>query len=140
MKMEPRFSPGFMAGVNWEEKPKRGPIMNKALIALICGMTLMAVSTTVRSHDVVDSNGRPSNTHKHVWRQQSYGRDYRQGHSVNGSRGSITTWSPSTYRGYNAGSSVRFARPVPLSQRPKAGENIPNVKSGGGYGSASRRQ
>jgi hypothetical protein len=114
--------------------------MNKALIALICGMTLMAVTTTARSHDVVDSNGRPSNTHKHVWRQQAYGKDYRQGHSVAGPQGSITTWSPSTYKGYKAGSSVRFARPVPITQRPKSGGNIPNMKSGSSTGSASRRQ
>jgi len=113
--------------------------MNKILITLVSGMILLAFSTTARSHDVVDANGRPSTTHKHVWRQQAYGKDYRQGHSVDGQRGSITTWSPNTYRGYNAGSSVRFARPVPISQRPKAGDNVPNMKSAGSYGSASRR-
>ena len=112
--------------------------MKKAIITIVSGMMLLAFTTTARSHDVVDSNGRPVNTHKHVWRQQTYGKDYRQGHSVQGRQGSITTWSPNTYRGYNAGSSVRFARPVPISQRPKAGENIPAMKSGNGSG--SRRQ
>jgi len=55
--------------------------MNKILITLVSGMILLAFSTTARSHDVVDANGRPSTTHKHVWRQQAYGKDYRQGHS-----------------------------------------------------------
>jgi hypothetical protein len=114
--------------------------MNRILIALVSAMILLAFTSTVRAHDIVDSNGKPVSTHKHVWRQQIYGKDYRQGHSVNGQRGSITTWSPNTYRGYNAGSSVRFARPVPITKRPKAGDNIPTMKSSGSYGSASRRQ
>jgi hypothetical protein len=114
--------------------------MKKVLITMVSGMMLLAFSTMARSHDVVDSNGRPSNTHKHVWRQQTYGKDYRQGHSVEMPRANIKIWSPNTYRGYNAGSSVRFARPAPLSQRPNAGDNIPNMKSGGSYGSSSRRQ
>ena len=113
--------------------------MNKALIALVSAMMLLVIAPVARSHDIVGVNGKPINTHQHVWRQQAYGKDYRQGHSVAGPRGSITTWSPNTYRGYNAGSSVRFARPVPISQRPKAGDNIPNMKSAGSYGSASRR-
>lgn len=112
--------------------------MNKALITTVCGLTLLAFAQTVRPHDIVDSNGRPVNTHEHVWRQQSYGRDYRQGHSVSGPSGNITIWSPNTYRGYSAGSSVRFARPTRLSQRPEAGDNTPAMKSATHHGSRSR--
>jgi len=115
--------------------------MNKALIALVSAMMLLVIAPAARSHDIVGVNGKPINTHQHVWRQQAYGKDYRQGHSVAGPRGSITTWSPNTYRGYNAGSAVRFARPVPLSQRPKAGDNTPILKSGSSttYGSRNQR-
>lgn len=115
--------------------------MNKALITLVSGIMLLAFATTARSHDVVDVNGKPIGTHKHVWQQQAYGKDYRQGHSVNGPQGSITTWAPNTYRGYNAGSAVRFARPVPISERPKAGDNIPALKSGSKitYGQRNQR-
>jgi hypothetical protein len=103
-------------------------------------LMLLPFCTSVRAHNLVDSNGRPVATHKHVWRQQTYGKDYRQGHAVDGPRGSITIWSPKTYRGYNAGSAVRFARPVPISQRPKAGDNTPAIKSASPYQGGNRNR
>ena len=116
--------------------------MNKVLTALISGIMLLALATTAHSHDVVGLNGKPVNTHQHVWRQQAYGKDYRQGHSVNSPQGSITTWSPNTYRGYNAGSAVRFARPVPITEKPKAGDSTPAFKSASQikYGQRSQRE
>ena len=115
--------------------------MNKLLVTLICVIMLPAIATDARAHDVVDSDGKPLNTHQHVWRQQAYGMDYRQGHSVSSHRGSITTWSPNTYRGYNAGRSVKFARPVPMTARPGSGYHAPLIKSQSrqNYGQSSQR-
>jgi len=94
--------------------------VSKKIITLIFGSTLLTSALPLQSHEVVDINGKPVTTHTHVWRQQSYGTDYRQGHSVDNALGNITIYSPNTYKGYSAGSSVRFARPVPYSKPAKA--------------------
>ena len=115
--------------------------MNKLFITLITGIILLSFSTGARSHDVVGADGKPVTTHTHVWRPQAYGQDYRQGHSVDGPQGSITTWSPNTYRGYNAGRSVQFARPEPLRAGSAAGGHKPVLNSGSraNYGQSSHR-
>lgn len=59
----------------------------------------------------------PGMTHSHAFQQTAYG-EYRVGHTVNSSLGSITIWSPKTYTGYQAGDTVKFARPEPISRPP----------------------
>ncbi len=103
--------------------------MSRLLITLACGLILLASTAPAWSHELVDVNGKPISTHEHVWRQQEYGTDYRQGHSVNNAQGNITVWSPNTYRGYNAGSTVRFARPVPMTGKSSAKDHTPNMNS-----------
>lgn len=103
--------------------------MTKVLSIAIVSLGVLSFSIPVSAHELVDSNGKPIASHQHVWRQQSYGQDYRQGHSVNNSLGSITIWSPNTYNPYNAGRGVRFARPPLNTAQPKAGSNIPQVKT-----------
>jgi len=103
--------------------------MTKVLPIAIISLGVLSLSIPVSAHDLVDSNGKPIATHQHVWRQQSYGQDYRQGHSVNNSLGSITVWSPNTYNPYNAGRGVRFARPSIYTSRPNGGNNIPQFKT-----------
>jgi len=102
--------------------------MYKRMISLFSGVALLAFSFPLSSHELVDINGKPVNSHQHVWRQQEYGSDYRQGHSVDNAQGSITVWSPNTYQGYKAGSSVKFARPVPYTKASKADDHRPEVK------------
>jgi hypothetical protein len=103
--------------------------MTRLLGVAIVSLGVLSFSIPVSAHELVDSNGKLIATHQHVWRQQSYGQDYRQGHSVNNSLGSITIWSPNTYNPYKAGSGVRFARPPLNTVKPKAGSNIPQVKT-----------
>ena len=103
--------------------------MKKILIPVIFSLVFPVFAGPVFAHDLVDSNGRPVTTHTHVWRQQPYGKDYRQGHSVNNDLGNIVIWSPNTYQGYKAGANVRFARPAPLTTQPKVGANIPQIQS-----------
>ena len=103
--------------------------MQRTLIALLFILVSIVFANPVNAHDLVDTNGRPVTTHQHVWRPKSYGQDYRQGHSVNNSVGSITIWSPNEYQGYKAGSAVRFARPTMRVGKPKANSNIPQFKS-----------
>jgi hypothetical protein len=102
--------------------------MNKILFTLFCGAALLAITSSAHSHELVDINGKPVSSHTHVWRQQQYGTDYRQGHAVDNALGSITVWSPNTYQGYKAGSSVRFARPVPYSKPSNTEDNLPVLK------------
>ncbi len=78
---------------------------------LCAGLTLLVGSTVLQAHQVAGG------THQHVWRPTTYGEDYRPGHSVNGSQGSITIWSPATLNEYGASNSVRFARPVPYHKQ-----------------------
>lgn len=59
----------------------------------------------------------PNIKHTHAFEQTGYG-TYRQGHSVDGPLGSIVIWSPRPYTGYQAGSSVKFARPTPITKPP----------------------
>jgi hypothetical protein len=59
----------------------------------------------------------PNIPHTHAFQQTGYG-TYRQGHTVNNQYGSITIWSPRPYTGYQAGNSVKFARPAPITQAP----------------------
>ena len=103
--------------------------MRKTIIALISGTVLLISATEARSHDVVNAQGKPINTHQHVWQQQAYGKDYRQGHSVNGPQGDITIISPNTYRGYGSGNSVRFARPEPYTKPIGDQANTPELKT-----------
>ena len=108
---------------------------------LYAGLILLACSSVIQAHQVAGG------THEHVWRQQDYGKDFRQGHSVNGSAGSITIWSPTTHNKFGASNPVRFARPAPIArqtskqsasqaqsqagpERPNdAQSNIPRIKS-----------
>ena len=103
--------------------------MRKLVFAVVLSLPSLALTGPVFAHDLVDSNGRPVTNHTHVWRQQAYGKDYRQGHSVNNQLGSIIIWSPNSYQGYKAGANVRFARPSPLTAQPKVDANIPQIKS-----------
>jgi hypothetical protein len=103
--------------------------MRKTIIALVSGTVLLIFGTEARSHDVVNAQGKPVNTHEHVWKQQEYGKDYRQGHSVNGPQGDITIFSPNTYQGYTSGNSVRFARPEPYTKPIGDQANMPDVKT-----------
>jgi hypothetical protein len=59
----------------------------------------------------------PNIPHSHAFQQTGYG-TYRQGHTVDTELGSITIWSPQPYTGYQAGKTVKFARPVPITQAP----------------------
>ena len=111
--------PGLLRGLN----------MNTKLTTLFAALILLLCAPPVRSHDVVGVNGQPITTHSHVWRQQQYGTDYRQGHSVSNSQGSITIWSPNTYKAYNAGSSVRFAKPNAYLKQSVLTDHTPNLKS-----------
>ena len=115
--------------------------MNKTVIIFASAVFLLFCAAPAGAHDVVSSNGKPVSTHQHVWRQQHYGSDYRQGHSVNNAQGSITIWSPNTYAGYNAGSSVRFARPSPISKKSKISDHAPKLKTATGstYGKSKTR-
>jgi hypothetical protein len=122
--------PGFSSGQS-ECVPgliKRGGNMGSKIFILIIGSILVAFACPLQSHELVDINGRPVSTHEHVWRQQDYGSDYRQGHSVNGNQGSITVWSPNTYQGYNSGKTVRFARPVPFTKPSHVENHRPELK------------
>lgn len=56
-------------------------------------------------------------THSHAFKQTDYGQ-YRVGHSVTSPLGSIIIWSPQTYSGYQAGKTVKFARPKPITKAP----------------------
>jgi len=103
--------------------------MKKTIIALVSGTVLLIFATETQSHDVVNVQGKPINAHQHVWQQQEYGKDYRQGHSVSGPQGDITIISPNTYRGYGSGNSVRFARPEPYTKPGSAQVNTPELKT-----------
>lgn len=115
--------------------------MNKLVIIHACASLLLFFAAPTLAHDVVSTNGKAVSTHQHVWRQQEYGTDNRQGHSVNNAYGSITIWSPNTYAGYNAGRSVRFARPVPITKKSKVSDHAPKVKktTGSTYGKSKTR-
>lgn len=104
--------------------------MKRFCVVIVVSLIAFAFGSPVQAHDLFDANGRPVTTHQHVWRQQSYGQDYRQGHSVNNSLGSITIWSPQTYNGYKAGNNVRFARPSLQITKPEPGANIPTPMNG----------
>jgi hypothetical protein len=103
--------------------------MKRLFSTLVCAVFFLLSAAPLWSHELVGVNGQVISTHQHVWRQQEYGSDYRQGHSVNNAQGSITIWSPNTYQGYNAGSAVRFARPELHTQRSKVQDHKPNIKS-----------
>jgi len=114
--------------------------MMKGIGIAIIFLGAQTLSFPASAHDLVDSNGKLITTHQHVWRQQNYGQDYRQGHSVNNSLGSITIWSPNTYNPYKAGSGIRFARPPIQTAKPKVSDTIPQVKipSQSRYGSSKK--
>ena len=103
--------------------------MKNFSIILSLAVVLATLSSPAVAHDVFDANGKVITNHQHVWRPTGYGQDYRQGHSVNNHLGSITIWSPNQYRGYTAGSAVRFARPTIQTGRPTADANRPAIKS-----------
>ena len=77
----------------------------------------------------------PNMEHTHAFEQSGYGK-YREGHYVNGPQGSIIIWSHRTHSGYQGGSQVRFARPVPISKAPGSpqkesrAESDPSIKYG----------
>lgn len=103
--------------------------MPKLIVSLIFLAFGLALGAPAIAHDLVDANGRPIQSHQHVWRQQNYGQDYRQGHSVDNSLGSIIIWSPNEYQGYRVGSNVRFARPTMRIGKPKQGSLVPQLQS-----------
>ena len=59
----------------------------------------------------------PNMPHTHAFENTGYGK-VRQGHSVNNQYGNITIWSAKPYNGYSSGSTVKFARPKPITQAP----------------------
>jgi hypothetical protein len=73
--------------------------------------TMLLIPMPSQAHEV------PNIPHSHAFQQTGYG-TYRQGHTVNNQLGSITIWSARPYTGYQAGQSVKFARPVPITQAP----------------------
>jgi hypothetical protein len=103
--------------------------MLRAVAMLSATVIVLMVASPVNAHELFDVNGKPITSHQHVWRQQGYGQDYRQGHSVNNSLGNITIWSPNTYNPYKAGRGLRFARPPIQLVNPKAGSSIPQFKN-----------
>lgn len=82
-------------------------------ILIVAAGVAALFSTPAFAHDV------PNIDHTHAFQQTGYGK-YRQGHYVNGQQGSIIVWSPRTYTGYQNGSSVKFARPSPITRAPGA--------------------
>ena len=78
---------------------------------LCIGLTLLVCSTVLQAHELAGG------THKHVWQPTAYGKDYRQGHSVDGPTGSIQIWSPATLNEYGNSNSVKFARPTPYTKQ-----------------------
>lgn len=79
------------------------------LLSAMGALVLLPLSVT--AHDVANMS------HSHAFEQTGYGQ-YRQGHSVNGPLGSIIIWSPRTQTGYQAGKTVKFARPTPITRPP----------------------
>jgi hypothetical protein len=59
----------------------------------------------------------PNIPHTHAFEQTGYGTS-RQGHTVNNELGSITIYSAQPQTGYQSGSTVKFARPEPITQAP----------------------
>ncbi len=108
---------------------------------LCAGLMVLFFSAAGQAHQLDDGS------HKHVTQPTAYGKNYRLGHSVNGSNGNITIWSPTTLNRYGASNSVRFARPTPytkqsakqpsnrvqsqsiLSRSKTSQSNIPQIKS-----------
>lgn len=81
-----------------------GTIMASALLILL--------SAPAWSHEVKGIE------HSHAFQKKDYG-EYRQGHYVNGENGSIIVWSPKTVNStQSAGSTVKFARPTPITKAP----------------------
>lgn len=85
--------------------------MKRLHMLLAATGALVLLTAPAWSHEV------PNIDHTHAFQKQSYGK-YRQGHYVNGQQGSIIVWSPRTHTGYKQGSSVKFARPTPITKAP----------------------
>ncbi len=79
---------------------------------LCAGLVVLVFSTVGQAHQLDDGS------HKHVTQPTAYGKNDRLGHSVNGSNGNITIWSPTTLNRYGASNAVRFARPTPYTGQP----------------------
>ena len=83
----------------------------KMRTAFTAAATLVLFSAPAWSHDV------PNIDHTHAFQKKDYG-EYRQGHYVNGSQGSIIVWSPRTVNSRQGSSTVKFARPSPITKAP----------------------
>ena len=75
------------------------------------GLALLVCSAMLQAHQLAGG------THKHVLQPTAYGKDYRQGHSVEGPTGSIQIWSPTTINEYGKSNPVEFARPTPYKKQ-----------------------
>jgi len=108
----------------------------KARHILLAAAGVLALSPQVSvAHDVEGI------THSHAFQQTAYG-EYRVGHSVNGPPGNIIIWSPQTYSGYQAGKTVKFARPQPITKAPSGPTAVmrPQADSAVGYGKQRTHQ
>jgi hypothetical protein len=83
----------------------------KIRTAFTAAAFLVLFSAPAWSHEV------PNITHTHAFQKKDYG-EYRQGHYVNGSQGSIIVWSPRTVNSRQSGYKVNFARPSPITKAP----------------------
>lgn len=85
--------------------------MKKTVVILISAAGALLAATPLAAHDVKNMD------HTHAFEQTGYG-TYRQGHSVNNHLGDITVWSAKPHSGYQSGSTVKFARPEPITKAP----------------------
>jgi len=72
---------------------------------------MLLITVPVQAHEV------PNIKHSHAFEQTGYGK-YRQGHYVDGPQGSIILWSARTQNSPQSRSTVRFARPEPITKAP----------------------
>ena len=90
----------------------------KTVLVTLSVLVLLAYVPMATAHET------PGISHTHAFKQTGYG-TYRQGHSVNNSLGSITIYSAKPHSGYDAGQSVKFARPEMIKKAPGAVEVKP---------------
>ena len=106
--------------------------MKTALMTLSV-LALLAGAPVVVAHET------PGISHSHAFKQTGYG-TYRQGHSVNNSVGSSTSYSARPHNGVDPGQSVKFARPEMIKNAPDviAVKPAPVQKPASDYGKPKR--
>lgn len=85
--------------------------MKSRQFLLVASGALFLCSPIAYAHEV------PNMPHTHAFEKTGYG-TVKKGHSVNNELGSITIYSPKPYNGYRTGSTVKFARPEPITKAP----------------------